>query len=78
LDESIDASDLLPSITVPCLLYAGERDPMHDGVKEAAKHIQNASFVSIPGLMHTETFVHSDFILPYVKRFLSSVARKEL
>jgi pimeloyl-ACP methyl ester carboxylesterase len=65
--------DLLPSITVPCLLYAGERDPFHDGAKEAAKHIQHASFLSVPGLEHTETFEHSDLVLPHAKRFLRSV-----
>ena len=65
--------DLLSSITAPCLLYAGERDPFHDGAKEATKHIQHASFVSIPGLTHTETFNRSDLILPHAKRFLSSV-----
>jgi hypothetical protein len=56
---------LLPSVTAPCLLYAGERG--------AVKIIPHATFVSIPSLVHTEAFVRSDLILPHVKRFLSSV-----
>ena len=68
---------LLPSITVPCLLYAGEKDPFHDGAKEAAKHIQHAGFFSVPGLEHTETFEHSELVLPHAKRFLSNVTAKE-
>jgi pimeloyl-ACP methyl ester carboxylesterase len=68
--------DLLSSIGAPCLLYAGERDAFHDGAKEAAKHIQHASFVSIPGLTHSETFFHSELILPHVKSFLLSATGK--
>ncbi|MCJ7608518.1 hypothetical protein MUP00_02455 [Candidatus Bathyarchaeota archaeon] len=66
------ADDLLPSITAPCLLYAGEKDPMHDGTKEAVKHIQHASFVSIPGLEHGDVFERSDLVIPHAKKFLSS------
>ena len=68
-----DASDLLASITAPFLLNADESDTYYDGAREAVKHIQHASFVSIPGLMHTEAFVRSDLILPHAKRFLRSV-----
>jgi pimeloyl-ACP methyl ester carboxylesterase len=67
------ADDLLSLIAAPCLLYAGELDAGYDGVKEAAKHIPDASFISIPGLAHSEAFERSDPILPHVKRFLSRV-----
>jgi pimeloyl-ACP methyl ester carboxylesterase len=65
--------DMLSRIAAPCLLYAGERDAEYDGMKEAAKHIPDASFISIPGLNHLETYERSDPILPHVKRFLSRV-----
>jgi pimeloyl-ACP methyl ester carboxylesterase len=73
-----DAPALLSSITVPCLLYAGEQDPVYDGAKEAVKHIQNARFISFPGLDHGQGSTRSDLVLPHVKRFLSSFTRKEL
>lgn len=70
-------ADMLSSVTVPCLLYAGDRDPFHDGAKEAAKHIQHASFVSIPGLAHMEVFPHSELILPHAKSFLLTATRRQ-
>ena len=44
-----------------------------DGVKEAAKHIADASFISIPGLGHGEAFYRCDPILLHAKRFLPRV-----
>jgi pimeloyl-ACP methyl ester carboxylesterase len=66
-------SDLLSRISVPCLLYAGEKDLGYDGVKEAAKQIPNASVISIPDLAHSPVYERSEFILPHAKRFLSRV-----
>jgi pimeloyl-ACP methyl ester carboxylesterase len=68
---------MLSSITVPCLLYAGELDVLHDGTKEAAKHIPHGSFFSVPGLGHEEVFERSDLVLPHAKKLLSSVTSKE-
>ena len=70
-------NDLLSSITVPCLLYAGECCPCHEGAKEAAKHIHQGSFMSFPGLDHYQGFMRSNLVLPHVKKFLTSVTRKE-
>ena len=43
-------------IAVPCLLYAGDQDPTHAGMKEAAQHIPDACFVSLPDMGHVEAF----------------------
>ncbi|MCW4037969.1 MAG: alpha/beta hydrolase [Candidatus Bathyarchaeota archaeon] len=69
--------DLLSQIAVPCLLYAGERDPFPIKMKEAAKRIPDARFVSLPGLNHREAFREAqarNIILPHVKRFLTRVS----
>lgn len=66
-------NDLLAQISVPCLLYAGDRDASYDGVKEAAKHIPDASFISIPSLAHSPAYERSEFILPHAMRFLLRV-----
>jgi hypothetical protein len=67
--------ELLPQITVPCFLYAGEQDPFHDGMKEAVNHIPDASFVSLSGLDHGEAAFRIDLLVhslfPRVKSFLS-------
>ena len=65
--------DLLSSITVPCFLYAGDKDAYHDGAREAVRHLWQGSFLSLPGLVHAEAFSRSDLVLPHVKRFLKSV-----
>ena len=38
--------------TVPCLIYVGEEDEMHDGARRAAAEIPTATFLSMPGHTH--------------------------
>ncbi len=65
--------EVLPSMTMPCLLYVGEADFLYDGVKECVKHMPNATFVSFPGLDHGQTSRSSNLVLPHVTEFLSKV-----
>ena len=48
------AEQLLPTMTMPCLLYVGEADSYYPGALECVKHIPNAHFVSFPGLVFTD------------------------
>lgn len=68
--ESLEA--VLPTIRMPCLLYVGEKDDIYSTSKECAKHIANATFVTLPGLDHVEVIKRSDRVLPHVKRFLAT------
>ncbi len=65
--------DVLPTMTVPCLLYAGTADPAHESVKRCAEALPNASFFSVPGLAHRPTFEASALVLPHVLPFLRSL-----
>ncbi len=65
-----DVSDVLPTIEMPCLLYVGEADEDYPGMKEAANHISNVAFVSLPGLGHIQATQRSDLVLPHVMEFL--------
>lgn len=65
--------EVLPSMTMPCLLYVGEADFLYEGVKECVKHMPNATFVSFPGLDHGQTSRSSNLVLPHVTEFLSKV-----
>ena len=58
----------------PCLIFAGDQDPVHDFAQRAAEQIPNGSFVSLPGLAHLAGFQRSDVVLPHVTEFLASVA----
>ena len=65
--------DTLPIIAVPCLVLAGDRDPIYATAKEHAAKIPNAQFVTIPGLNHAETVFHGDLMVPYIAEFLRNV-----
>jgi hypothetical protein len=66
-------SDVVGTIAVPTLLYAGTADPIHDGAGDSASQIRRAKFISVPGLNHIETMCRSELILPHVEQFLTSL-----
>jgi pimeloyl-ACP methyl ester carboxylesterase len=63
--------DVLGTIAVPTLLYAGTADPIHDPARQAASGIPGAQFVSLPGLSHPAALYRSDLVLPHVEPFLA-------
>jgi hypothetical protein len=65
---------ILPTMTVPCLLYAGEADGRYAGIKACIAHIPNVTFVSVPGINHAEGFFRSDLVLPHITKFLATVS----
>jgi pimeloyl-ACP methyl ester carboxylesterase len=71
--ESI--ADVLPSITVPCMLFVGELDPRLAQVRQCVSQLPNATFFSLPGCDHISTGARADLIIPKVKAFLHQVAR---
>ena len=68
--ESLEA--VLPTMRMPCLLFAGEMDE-YQPIEECAKQIANATFFTLPGLDHGGAIDRSDEVLPHVKRFLAEV-----
>lgn len=70
------SGDVLPTMTMPCLLYVGEADGFYDGAKECVAHIPNASFVSFPGLDHGQVSQGSDVVLPHVVDFLQHATQQ--
>ena len=72
--ENIGMAEYLPTLTVPCLLYAGEDDTYPQSTAKASAEImQNASFVSLPGLNHMGAFRSKEKILPHVLKFLEDL-----
>jgi pimeloyl-ACP methyl ester carboxylesterase len=70
--------DVLPTMTQPCFLYAGEADAICPRVQACAKQIANATFVPLPGLDHGGAFNEATTILPPAMSFLQGVARPRL
>ncbi len=65
--------DILPTMTMPCLLYVGEEDGNFPQVQACVEHIPQGSLVSIPGVNHPEAFYHADLVLPHAMKFLQAV-----
>jgi pimeloyl-ACP methyl ester carboxylesterase len=65
--------DVLPTMTMPVLLFVGETDSFYPGVKECAKSIPNATYISFPGIDHAELEFRKDLVLPYITDFLKKV-----
>lgn len=64
-------ADILPSMTMPCLMYAGSADAIFLLVAETVSEMPNVTFFSLPGLGHSATNAHSELVLPNVIEFLA-------
>jgi pimeloyl-ACP methyl ester carboxylesterase len=71
--ESSGFEEVLPTLPMPCLLYAGEADGRYASARACVTHMPKATFFSLPGLKHAEGFFRSDLVLPHVTRFLATV-----
>ena len=65
--------DILPTMLMPCCLYAGETDPLYPEVEACSRHIARATFFSLPGLSHCEAYARIELVLPRVAGFLKEV-----
>lgn len=73
IQDRPDMSDILPSMNMPCLLYAGSADDQRDPIEQCAGELSNATFLSLPGLNHFETIPRSDLVAPHIIEFLASL-----
>jgi len=71
-----DLSHVLPTMTMPCLVYAGDADGLHVGAEECVKHMPNVTWASLPGLDHTSAMERSDLVLPHVQECLTKADQK--
>lgn len=67
-----EIADILPHVQLPCLLIAGDTDPLYPLVQRCATELANASFCGLPGLNHVQSILRSDILLPHVRTFLSA------
>jgi pimeloyl-ACP methyl ester carboxylesterase len=68
--------DVLPTMTMPCLVYIGEADAAYLSAKDAVKHMPNVTLVSLPDLNHMQAFMRSDVVLPHITKFLDTVTQE--
>ena len=60
--------------SVPCLIYAGAEDEMHEGATRAATEIPGAIFLSLPGHTHFSAERVADELLPHVLSLFHAAA----
>jgi pimeloyl-ACP methyl ester carboxylesterase len=63
--------EVIETMPMPCLLYAGSADAIHDTVKEPASKMPNGKFYSVYGQTPVQTQYRSELILPMVQKFLA-------
>ena len=73
LRDRPDLSHVLPTMSMPCLVYAGDADGLHVGAEECVKHMPNVTWAYLPGLDHGQAMERSDLVLPHVTGFLNTV-----
>jgi pimeloyl-ACP methyl ester carboxylesterase len=71
--DRADTSDVLPTIRVPCLVYAGEHDAGYPLVARAAAGIAGARLVTLPGLDHMAVIRAAGQVVPHITGFLRAV-----
>jgi pimeloyl-ACP methyl ester carboxylesterase len=74
--ERDDMTDVLPTMTMPCCIYAGGAEASFAQAKLASEHIPNACVFSVPELTHMQVFYQSGKVLPHVTKFLEEVAKR--
>jgi hypothetical protein len=60
---------------LPCLIYVGAEDEMHEGAARAAAEIPDATFLSLPGHTHFSAERVGDQLLPHVSSLFASASR---
>ena len=64
--------DLLPHMTLPCLMFCGDADARHAAVQQCAQLLPQGRFVSLPGVTHFGGLMQSALVLPALREFLDT------
>ena len=70
IQDRPDISNILSSVKIPVLLYAGAEDSQCVLMEKCAKELSNATLISLPGLDHIEVIPRSDLVTPHIVQFL--------
>lgn len=76
LMETPDNSHLIPLMTQPTLVVAGELNPGFARIRGLAGELREGRFVSLHGLTHRHELERTDLVLPPVISFLDEVVAR--
>ncbi|MFT5390809.1 MAG: pimeloyl-ACP methyl ester carboxylesterase [Gammaproteobacteria bacterium] len=74
LQDPSALDDVPPTMAMPCLVFAGEKDGYYPSIVENVARMPNTEFVSFPELTHAGLLFASDLVLPVLRKFLASHA----
>ncbi len=69
--DRLSQETVLPSIKLPCLLYAGKKDKDYHLIQKCVNIIPDVIFVPLPDIDHGGVIRHSELVVPIIKKFLS-------
>jgi pimeloyl-ACP methyl ester carboxylesterase len=72
----LSLEDALPAMTMPCLVFAGEADPLYPGARECVKSMPNATFISLPSFGHSGVMSQSHLLMSHITKFLTKVSQR--
>jgi pimeloyl-ACP methyl ester carboxylesterase len=72
MNEPQGLDELIPRMTQPFLLIAGEEDWSYPEIRKCSEHLPNGRLVSLPGLNHFETIRRGDLVAPHILAFLEA------
>jgi pimeloyl-ACP methyl ester carboxylesterase len=67
-------ADILSTMSMPCFLFAGEREPRLSHIQACVQHLPHGTFFVVPGCDHLGAWARSDLVLPQVCMFLAQHA----
>jgi pimeloyl-ACP methyl ester carboxylesterase len=68
-----DISASISAMRLPCLLFAGEIDPLYPLIRRCASELPKATFIGLPGLNHIQVALQLERVLPALTKFLIEV-----
>ncbi len=68
--DPLSFNDILPTLTMPCLLMVGEADAAYAVVQACSRLIPNATFISFPNLGHMGSFLNGSELVGHLQAFL--------
>ncbi len=72
-----DISDVLPTMTMPSLIFCGELDPRLAQARQAASEMPNATFLGVSDCDHVATPRRTEIIFPGIRALLRDVSKRE-
>ncbi len=65
-----DISEVLPTMTMRCRLFAGSEDAHYENVKRAASELPNGDFFPLFGLNHFQVYLRGDLVAPLITPYI--------